>query len=148
MKGDFPECSYIVFDSANIDGVTNIEFREEEGGFLAGALAALMTTATDVDRINDDTVIGIILGEKVPPAKAFPLSAIRPVRGTPRLRSEVLCEYTGSFVDASRVEGCGGEAARTGGGRDILRRGGPASMAAIKNAPSGGYWCIGCGQRA
>ena len=141
MKGDFPECSYIVFDSANIEGVTNIEFREEEGGFLAGALAALMTTATDVDRINDDTVIGIILGEKVPPAKRFHLGyKAGSWYAAPEV--EVLCEYTGSFVDASRVEAAA-ERLRAQGADVIFCAAGPASTAAIKNAPSGGYWCIG-----
>lgn len=141
MKGEFPKCSYIVFDSRNIDGVTNIIFREEEGGFLAGVLAALMTTAADVDRINDDTVIGIILGEKVPPAKRFYLGYKAGAwYASPEV--EVLCEYTGSFTDASKVEAAAKKMCSQGADV-IFCAAGPASLAAIKNASKGGYWCIG-----
>ncbi len=141
MKNDFPNCSYVVFDSRDIEGVTNIVFREEEGGFLAGALAALMTQQSGFERINDEKVIGIILGEKVPPAQRFYLGYkagawyISP-------EVEVLCEYTGSFTDGSKVEAAA--AKLSGMGADVIFcAAGPASNGAIRNAERGGYWCIG-----
>lgn len=141
MKNDFPECSYIVFDSRGIEGVTNIVFREEEGGFLAGALAALMTQQSGIERINDEKVIGIILGEKVPPAQRFYLGyKAGSWYASPEV--EVLCEYTGSFTDGSKVEAAA--AKLSGMGADVIFcAAGPASNGAIRNAERGGYWCIG-----
>ena len=111
MKKDFPECSYIVFDSRDIKGVTNIIFREEEGGFLAGALAAMMTRQSGIERINDELVVGIILGEKVPPAQRFHLGyKAGSWYASPEV--EVLCEYTGNILRRGpRLDG-----------RDTLRR--------------------------
>ena len=63
---EYPACSFLTFDTNNLDGVTEIVFREEEGSFLAEALAAIMTTREDVERINDEKKIGIILGKKSP----------------------------------------------------------------------------------
>ena len=55
MKKDFPECSYIVFDSRDIKGVTNIIFREEEGGFLAGALRPARGTPRPKSKCSANT---------------------------------------------------------------------------------------------
>lgn len=141
MKKDFPECSYIVFDSRDIKGVTNIIFREEEGGFMAGALAAMMTRQSGIERINDELVVGIILGEKVPPAQRFHLGyKAGSWYASPEV--EVLCEYTGSFVDGSRVEAAAAKLSAKGADV-IFCAAGPASMGAIRYAERGGYWCIG-----
>lgn len=44
--------------------VTSVLFQEQEGSFLAGALAALMTTEADNPKINPEKVIGVIGGTK------------------------------------------------------------------------------------
>ena len=133
MKKDFPECSYIVFDSRDIKGVTNIIFREEEGGIDIRIVAAMMTRQSGIERINDELVVGIILGEKVPPAQRFHLGyKAGSWYASPEV--EVLCEYTGSFVDGSRVEAAAAKLSAKGAdvifcaagprldGRDTLRR--------------------------
>lgn len=141
VKDEFPDCTYVVFDSRGMEGVTNIVFREEEGGFLAGVLAAMMTGEKDMARINGDFVIGIILGEDVPPARRFKLG-YRAGSWYTSPGVEVLCEYTGSFTDASKVAAAARKLSR-GGADVIFCAAGPASLSAIKDAVSGGWWCIG-----
>lgn len=141
IKNDFPECSYIVFDSLGVEGVTNIVFREEEGGFLAGALAALMTRQSGFERINGDKVIGIIIGENVPPTRRFCLGC-RAGSWYISPDVKVLCEYTDSFTDSVKAAAAAAKL-RAMGADVIFCAAGPASTGAVRNAERGGYWCIG-----
>jgi basic membrane protein A len=62
---DYPETTFaivnVVVDQPN---VVSIMFDEHTGSFLAGALAALVTTDPDIEQTNDDAVIGVIGGVK------------------------------------------------------------------------------------
>ena len=46
----YPSVKFITLDPTDVPNVKQAVFREEEGAFLAGALAALMTTQTDQPR--------------------------------------------------------------------------------------------------
>ncbi len=141
IKEEFPDCSYVVFDARAVSGATNIVFREEEGGFLAGALAALMTSVSGLERIDDGKTIGIILGEKVPPAERFLLGFRAGARyAAPEVKT--LREYTGSFTDGARALAAAGRL-RAHGADVIFCAAGPASLSVIRGAESGGWWCIG-----
>ena len=138
---EYPACSFLTFDTNNLDGVTEIVFREEEGGFLAGALAAIMTTREDVERINDEKKIGIILGEKVPPVERFRRGYIAGAWYiNPEI--EVLCEYTNDFNDRAKAAEAAMKLKRLGA--DIIFCvNGAAGIGAIERAKEGGYWTIG-----
>ena len=140
VKDEFPDCRYIVFD-CDVPGVTAIQFREEEGAFLAGALAALMTRETDVERINGAAKIGIIIGEDVPPTQRL-LLGYRAGAWYVSPEVEVLREFTGSFRDASAVEAAARRLSEAGSDV-IFCAAGTASTGAIIHAPERGYWCIG-----
>lgn len=61
---EYPDQKFIAFD-IEVEGLPNvksIQALQNEGSFLAGALAALMTTRTDVEGINEDKVIGFVGG--------------------------------------------------------------------------------------
>ena len=58
----YPDVTIISFDGEKAGNIKRISFRDEEGGFLAGALAAQYTQRTDVARINEEKKIGIVLG--------------------------------------------------------------------------------------
>jgi basic membrane protein A len=62
---DYPDTTFaivnVVVDQPN---VVSIMFDEHTGTFLAGALAALVTTDPDIKQTNDDAVIGVIGGVK------------------------------------------------------------------------------------
>ena len=114
MKDDFPDCSYIVFDSRDIEGVTNIVFREEEGGFLAQG------ARRDDDAAERHRADKRRTGRRHNPRREVAAGASVSTSGykagswyaSPEV--EVLCEYTGSFRIASRVEAAAAQAQREG----------------------------------
>lgn len=138
---EYPACSFLTFDTNNTEGVTEIVFREEEGGFLAGALAAMMTVRDDTARINADKKIGIILGEAVPPVERFKRGFIA---GSWYIDPgvEVLYEYTHDFSDRAKAARAAMQLKRAGADV-IFCVSGAAGVGAIERAKEGGYWTIG-----
>jgi basic membrane protein A len=70
---EFPEKNYIYIDNVieGIDNITCIDYMENEGSFLAGAMAAMMTTDTSVAGINEATKIGMVGGMDIPVIRNF-----------------------------------------------------------------------------
>lgn len=70
---EFPEVSYIYVDN-EIGGINNlitISYAENEGAFLAGALAAMLTTETSIEGIDDGKFIGMVGGRDIPVIRNF-----------------------------------------------------------------------------
>ncbi len=65
---EFPDQKFFLFDAAvdftsgDYPNVISAQARGNEGGFLAGALAALMTESADAERANADKKIGFVGG--------------------------------------------------------------------------------------
>lgn len=80
------------------DNIRSIVFREHEGSFLAGALAALMTSAPDNDKVNADKIIGVIGGVESEGIDKF-ISGY--IQGADQVdpEVEVLISYTNDFGD-------------------------------------------------
>ena len=51
--------------------ISSIDFRENEGAFMAGVVAALMTTYTDLPGINSQKIIGAVGGDDDPVIRDF-----------------------------------------------------------------------------
>lgn len=66
-----PNVKYIIFDTevdyskGNLDNVYSITYKQNEGSFLAGALAAMITTS-DLPKVNNDKAIGFLGGMDIP----------------------------------------------------------------------------------
>lgn len=85
---------------ANLQGVL---FKEQESGYLAGVLAGLLTKeyAGVSDKLNDDNVVGTILGLYVPPVERFDVGFRYGVyQYNPE--AEVLSIITESFTDQAK----------------------------------------------
>ena len=56
MAPEYPEVNYIYLDNVveGIDNITSITYLENEGTFLAGALAAMLTQETSIEGINEE----------------------------------------------------------------------------------------------
>jgi basic membrane protein A len=81
--------------------VTSVLFQEQEGSYLAGALAALMTTATDNPKINPDKKIGVIGGTKSVGIDKFIVGYIQGARDVdPEV--QVLVRYANNFGDPAK----------------------------------------------
>ena len=67
ISARFPEQKFAIIDMVVMNpNVASYVYKEEERGFMVGYAAALMTSKTDDARINDQKVIGVIGGMKIP----------------------------------------------------------------------------------
>lgn len=99
IAADFPDVSWAIANlEAEGDNVTSLLFAEHEGSYLAGALAALMTTETDNEKINPEKVIGVIGGTKSVGIDKFVVGFIQGARDIDE-EVEVLTTYTEDFGD-------------------------------------------------
>ena len=81
--------------------VTSVLFQEQEGSYLAGTLAALMTTDTKDPRINAKRTIGVIGGTKSTGIDKFLVGYIQGARAAdPKVK--VLTAYANDFADPSK----------------------------------------------
>ncbi|UYP01241.1 BMP family ABC transporter substrate-binding protein [Oceanotoga sp. DSM 15011] len=68
----YKDTHFAIFNQVvDVPNVVSVVFGEHEGSFLAGALAALMTTDTSIPRINSDKKIGFIGGIQSPGIDKF-----------------------------------------------------------------------------
>ncbi|MDQ3855793.1 MAG: BMP family ABC transporter substrate-binding protein, partial [Chloroflexota bacterium] len=69
---EFPKQKFIFFD-ATVDhpNVANIVYAQNEGSFLAGALAGCVVSKTDMKGLTGDKVIGVVGGEDIPVINDF-----------------------------------------------------------------------------
>lgn len=67
-----PSVDFVYYDViGGCRDVTYAAFKQAEGSFLAGALAAMMTTRSGDPRINSDKIIGTVIGEDLPVMREF-----------------------------------------------------------------------------
>jgi basic membrane protein A and related proteins len=100
---DFPDVKFALVDSyAGGDNVVGLISQEQEGTYLAGVLAASMTTS-DLEGMNEGKVIGFIGGMDIPVIHRF-LSGLE--QGAAYVDPEVTIEvaYVGSFADPAKAK--------------------------------------------
>jgi len=62
---DFPNTTFAILNIAVPgDNVVSVIFKEHEGSFLVGALAAMVTSNTSIPNVNPEKIIGVIGGTK------------------------------------------------------------------------------------
>ncbi len=119
-------------DSENITGLI---FAEDQAGFLAGALAGLVT---------ERGTVGFVGGMEVPAVLKFQRGFEHGVASTNR-RATVVQEYTDSFVDEQLGEQAA-EALIRQRADVIFAAGGESGSAALRAAAQQGVWGIGVDQ--
>lgn len=63
----YPDTKFAIIDTTvEGDNIVSISFAQNQGSFLAGAAAALFTTHTEIDGINDKDIIGWVGGMDIP----------------------------------------------------------------------------------
>lgn len=99
IASDFPDTSWAIVNTVvEGDNVLSVLFHEQEGSYLAGALAAMMTTETDNPRINEDKTIGVIGGTQSVGIDKFIVGYMQGAQDVdPEV--EVLTSYTNTFGD-------------------------------------------------
>jgi simple sugar transport system permease protein len=133
-----PDIRFLVVDYEPLpdsDNVTGIVFAEDQAGFLAGALAGLMT---------QQGAVGFVGGGDVVPVRKYHRGFEHGLALTNR-SAEVRQTYTGSFTDlAAGVEAA--EDIVKQGADVVFAAGGECGSAAIQTAAREGAWVIGVDQ--
>jgi len=99
VASEYPDTNWVLVNAeAAGDNVASVLFQEQEGSYLAGALAAIQTSNTDDPKINEDKVIGVIGGTQSAGIDKFIVGFIQGARDTdPDVT--VLTSYTNDFAD-------------------------------------------------
>ncbi len=111
LAPQYPDINFggidIFFDKPDAN-VLGLNFKEQEAAYLAGVVAGMMTTKTDLDpRINDKKVVGFVGGMEIPAVQRFKIGFEAGVKSVdPAI--EVKSVYTGTFTDQQK----GAEAAK------------------------------------
>lgn len=73
VSGEFKDVDYIYVDNEipGIDNLITISYAENEGSFLAGALAAMLTSDGEIADMNPEKIIGMIGGEDLDVIRNF-----------------------------------------------------------------------------
>ncbi|MGB4826433.1 MAG: BMP family ABC transporter substrate-binding protein [Paracoccaceae bacterium] len=96
---DYPDTDYVILNQV-VEGanIASIVFKEQEGSYLAGVLAAGMTMQTGVEGINDKPVLGVIGGTKSAGIDKFIVGFIEGARSVnPDI--DVKVGYSNNFAD-------------------------------------------------
>lgn len=102
----YKNTAYIIFDneidnsSGNYENVYSITYKANEGAFLGGALASMVTTS-DLERANPEKKIGFLGGADVPGINDFLVGYISGARYVDK-ETEVNVAYIGDFIDAAK----------------------------------------------
>jgi len=138
MAKKYPDVNFIIVDFAfnpKINNIMGLVFAEQEAGFMAGALAGLMTK---------ENTVGLVAGKEIPPViryrKGYEAGAMYTNPGC-----EVLSVHIDSFVDPAR--GKTAALSQMDEGADVIfGAGGITGSGAILGAAQAGAWVIGVDQ--
>jgi basic membrane protein A len=88
---------------ASPDNFMGVVFNEHEAGYLAGIVAGLMTKeyASSTDKLNDDNVLGIVLGMFIPPVEKYEVGFIAGAKSV-NPDVEIISVTSGSFTDQAK----------------------------------------------
>lgn len=144
---EFPEKKFIIFDTdvdytlGDLSNVYSMSYKQNEGAFLAGVLAASVTSS-DMEFANEDAVIGFVGAKDT--AAVINDSAVGYIEGAQFVNPDikVLVSYVGSYVDSATAK----ELALTqysSGADCVFVAAGPASIGVIEAGAESQKYVIG-----
>lgn len=142
----YPDQHYILYDQditqPNVAGVT---YAQNEGAFLAGVLAALVTTDTEqFPMANDQKIIGAVGGMDIPVINDF-MEGYKAGAAAVDPEIQVLISYAGSFADSQK--GYDQAMAMFGQGADVVFQvAGGTGIGALQAAKDANAYGIGVDQ--
>lgn len=144
---EYPDKKYIIFDTdvdyslGDLSNVYSMSYKQNEGAFLAGVLAASVTSS-DMEYANEDAVIGFVGARDT--AVVINDSAVGYIEGAQFINPDIKVQvsYVGSYVDSATAK----ELALTqySSGADVVFvAAGPASVGVIEAAAESKKYVIG-----
>lgn len=100
----YPDTKFVFTDGAadfEAPNMLSISYKENEGSYAAGVMAAMMTTRTDIEGINAEKVVGVVGALDIPTINNF-IAGFK--QGIASIDSEVetLVLYAGAFDDPAK----------------------------------------------
>jgi len=89
------------FFETPIPNVVGLNFKEEEGSYLAGVVAGMATLESFDDKLNDQNVIGFVGGMDTPLIRKFEAGYTAGAKSV-NPDVQVIALYTGSFTDQAK----------------------------------------------
>lgn len=105
----YPDKKYIIFDSAvdyskgDLNNVYSITFKQNEASYLAGALAALISSGTELPNSNGKKLISAVAGMDIPVINDFLAGYIQGAKdAVPDIK--VAISYVNDFNDTAKAK--------------------------------------------
>ena len=102
----YPKTLYIMYDGWTKEAIPNvysIQYKNSEAGYLAGALAGLITTTKGDPRLNNSNVIGFIGGRDITSINDFFVGYIAGAQKVdPSVK--IIYNYVNSFTDTAKAK--------------------------------------------
>jgi basic membrane protein A and related proteins len=138
----FPNTQWMIVNlPSNGPNVTGYLFNEQDGSFLAGALAAIVTTKTETPGINPDKVIGVVGGTKSPGIDKFLVGYIQGAHAVdPDVK--VLTVYADTFGDPAKGKQLA-DSMFAQGADIVYQVAGGTGAGVIQSAEQSGHYAIG-----
>ncbi len=144
---EYPEQKFILFDeTVEYDDGQNsniycMTYRSYEGGYLAGALAGLVSSSEDLPKSNDNNIIGFAGGFDIPLINDWLVGYIQGASSVnPDIKVGV--GYMNSFTDAAKGKEIG-IALYNSGADVVIQAAGGAGMGVLDAAKEKGAYAIG-----
>ncbi len=106
----FPDQKYLIYDDntyvGDNDNVVNITYKQNDMGYLVGVFAGSMTTQTDVEKINPESVVGFVGGIDSPVINDFLYGFLLGAQAAnPDIKVDT--RYVNSYVDTATAKEMG-----------------------------------------
>jgi basic membrane protein A len=139
---DYSGTDYVILNQVKPGAnVASVLFQEQEGSYLAGALAALVATDTSIKGMNAKPIIGVIGGTKSVGIDKFIVGYIQGARDI-NPKAEVKVAYSNNFGDPA----IGLQMAKAmfdGGANVVYQVAGGTGLGVIQAAKETGHFAIG-----
>jgi basic membrane protein A len=106
----YPDQKYLIYDDNTYvgenDNVANITYKQNDMGYLVGVFAGSMTTQSDVDKINPESVVGFVGGIDSPVINDFLYGFLL---GAQAANPDIMVDtrYVNSYVDTATAKEMG-----------------------------------------
>nr|WP_072514141.1 BMP family ABC transporter substrate-binding protein [Ndongobacter massiliensis] len=107
IAGDYPNQKYVLFDAdieeGKYDNVFAIRYKQNEGSYLGGVVAGLVTSSKEMPNANPEPKIGFIGGDENPIISDFLVGYIEGAKSVlPDVK--VYVSYVGSWSDTAKAK--------------------------------------------
>lgn len=138
----YPDKTYVYFDGVtDIDGCYSVTFAQNEGAFLAGVMAALLTQSDSSDMLNPDKIVGFVGGADMPVIHSYQVGFEQGVAyADPDVK--VISRYAGDHYDPALGKVTAYNSFSEGADV-IFQAAGPTGLGVLEAAKEYGFIAIG-----